>query len=80
MNLDHGGHLTHGSPVNFSSKLYDFVSYGVDPETELIDYDELERLAKLHRPKVIVSGASAYTRTIEFDRLRAVADEVDAHC
>ena len=78
MNLDHGGHLTHGSPVNFSSKLYDFVSYGVDPETELIDYDELERLAKLHRPKVIVSGASAYTRTIEFDRLRAVADEVDA--
>ena len=78
MNLDHGGHLTHGSPVNFSSKLYDFVSYGVDPETELIDYDELERLAKLHRPKVIVSGASAYTRIIEFDRLRAVADEVDA--
>ena len=78
MNLDHGGHLTHGSPVNFSSKLYDFVSYGVDPETELIDYDELERLAKLHRPKVIVSGASAYTRTIEFDRLRAIADEVDA--
>lgn len=78
MNLDHGGHLTHGSPVNFSSKLYDFVSYGVDPETELIDYDELDRLAKLHRPKVIVSGASAYTRTIEFDRLRAVADEVDA--
>ena len=78
MNLDHGGHLTHGSPVNFSSKLYDFVSYGVDPETELIDYDDLERLAKLHRPKVIVSGASAYTRTIEFDRLRAVADEVDA--
>ena len=78
MNLDHGGHLTHGSPVNFSSKLYDFVSYGVDPETELIDYDELERLAKRHRPKVIVSGASAYTRTIEFDRLRAVADEVDA--
>ena len=78
MNLDHGGHLTHGSPVNFSSKLYDFVSYGVDPETEFIDYDELERLAKLHRPKVIVSGASAYTRTIEFDRLRAVADEVDA--
>ena len=78
MNLDHGGHLTHGSPVNFSSKLYDFVSYGVDPETELIDYDELERLAKLHRPKVIVSGASAYTRIIEFDRLRSIADEVDA--
>ena len=78
MNLDHGGHLTHGSPVNFSSKLYDFASYGVDPETELIDYDELERLAKLHRPKVIVSGASAYTRIIEFDRLRSIADEVDA--
>ena len=78
MNLDHGGHLTHGSPVNFSSKLYDFVSYGVDPETELIDYDEVERLAKRHRPKVIVSGASAYTRIIEFDKLRAIADEVDA--
>ena len=78
MNLDHGGHLTHGSPVNFSSKLYDFVSYGVDPETELIDYDELERLAKRHRPKVIVSGASAYTRIIEFDKLRAIADESDA--
>ena len=78
LSLDHGGHLTHGSPVNFSSKLYDFVSYGVDRELELIDYDELERLAKQHRPKLIVSGATAYTRTIEFDRFRAIADEVDA--
>ena len=78
LSLDHGGHLTHGSPVNFSSKLYDFVSYGVDRELELIDYDELESLAKQHRPKLIVSGATAYTRTIEFDRFRAIADEVDA--
>ena len=78
LNLDHGGHLTHGSPVNFSDKLYDFVPYGVDRELELIDYDELERLAKEHRPKLIVSGATAYTRTIDFARFRAIADEVGA--
>ena len=78
LSLDHGGHLTHGSPVNFSDKLYDFVPYTVDRELELIDYDEVRRLAREHRPKVIVSGATAYTRTIEFDRFREIADEVDA--
>ena len=70
LSLDHGGHLTHGSPVNFSSKLYKFVSYGVDRELELIDYDEMERLAREHRPKLIVTGATAYTRTIDFSRFR----------
>ena len=78
LSLDHGGHLTHGSPVNFSSKLYEFVPYVVDRELELIDYNEVARLAKEHRPKVIVSGATAYTRTIEFDRFREIADEVGA--
>jgi glycine hydroxymethyltransferase len=78
MGLDHGGHLTHGSSVNFSAKIYDFVPYGVDRELELIDYDEVRRLAKEHCPKIIVSGATAYTRTIEFDRFREIADEVDA--
>ena len=78
MSLDHGGHLTHGSHVNFSSKLYEFVPYGVDRELELIDFDEIERLAKEHRPKLIVAGATAYTRTIDFSRFRQIADEVDA--
>ena len=78
LSLNHGGHLTHGSPVNFSDKLYEFVPYTVDRELELIDYDELRRLAKEHRPKIIVSGATAYTRTIEFNRFREIADEVDA--
>ena len=78
MGLDHGGHLTHGSPVNFSSKLYNFVPYGVDRELELIDFEELERLAKEHRPKLIVTGATAYTRTIDFPRFRQIADEVGA--
>ena len=78
LSLDHGGHLTHGSPVNFSDKLYEFVPYTVDRELELIDYDEVRRLAKEHRPKIIVSGATAYTRTIEFNRFREIADEVDA--
>ena len=78
MRLDQGGHLTHGSPVNFSGKLYNIVSYGVNRETEYIDYDEVERLAKEHRPKVIVAGATAYSRIIEFDRFRQIADEVDA--
>ena len=78
MSLDHGGHLTHGSPVNFSSKLYNFVPYGVDRELELIDYADLERLAKEHRPKLIVAGATAYTRIIDFPRLRQIADEVEA--
>ena len=78
MRLDQGGHLTHGSPVNFSGKLYNFVSYGVDRETELIDYDEVERLAKEARPRVIVAGATAYSRIIDFPRLRRIADEVEA--
>lgn len=79
LSLDHGGHLTHGSPVNFSGKDYHIVAYGVDPETELIDYDEMERLAKEHRPKLIVGGASAYPRVIDFERMRAIADEVGAY-
>ena len=78
LSLDHGGHLTHGSPVNFSSKLYEFVPYSVDRETELIDYDEAERLARQHSPKLIVTGATAYTRTIDFPRFRQIADQVGA--
>ncbi|MDA0769509.1 MAG: serine hydroxymethyltransferase [Chloroflexi bacterium] len=78
MSLDHGGHLTHGASVSFSAKIYNFVAYGVDRDTELIDYDEVERLAKEHRPKLIVTGASAYTRIIDFGRFRKIADEVDA--
>ncbi len=78
MDLSAGGHLTHGSPVNFSGRLFRVVSYGVHPETGLIDYDDVERLAKEHRPKVIVAGGSAYSRTIDFARFRRIADEVDA--
>lgn len=78
MNLSHGGHLTHGSPANFSGKLYNFVAYGVDPETEQIDYDEVREQAKKHRPRLIVAGASAYPRTIDFAKFREIADEVGA--
>ena len=78
MNLAHGGHLTHGSPVNFSGYTYNVVAYGVDKETELIDYDEVSRLAKEHRPKMIVVGASAYSRVIDPVKFRAIADEVGA--
>ncbi|HJO83180.1 MAG: serine hydroxymethyltransferase [SAR202 cluster bacterium] len=78
MSLDHGGHLTHGSPVNFSSKLYNFVPYEVDRELEIIDYDALARTAEEHRPKLIVSGATAYTRVIDFHKLREIADQVGA--
>ena len=78
MRLDHGGHLTHGLKVNFSGKLYDVVGYGVDRETGLVDFDEVRRLAKKHRPKLIVCGASAYPRTIEANRFREIADEVGA--
>jgi len=78
MQLDHGGHLTHGAKVNFSGKLYDFVPYGVDRETETIDYDEVERLAKEHRPALIVTGCSSYSRIIDFPRFRAIADSVGA--
>ncbi len=78
MRLDQGGHLTHGSPVNFSGKLYNFVAYGVSRDSETIDYDDVERLAKEHRPKVIVAGYTAYPRSIDFARFREIADEVDA--
>lgn len=78
MSLDEGGHLTHGSPVNFSGKLFNFVSYGLNPETETIDYDQVEALAKEHKPKMIVAGASAYPRTIDFKRFREIADSVGA--
>jgi len=78
MNLDHGGHLTHGSPVNFSGKAYRIVPYGVNRESELIDYDELRRLARQHRPKLIQCGATAYSRIIDFKAFREIADEVDA--
>jgi len=79
MDLSHGGHLTHGSPVNFSGKLYNVISYGVSKESEQIDYDQLEALAKEHKPKLIVAGASAYPRTIDFKRFREIADMVDAY-
>jgi len=79
MNLDHGGHLTHGSPVNYSGKYFHMVSYGVNEETGVIDYDEVERVAKECRPKMIIAGASAYPRMIDFERFRAIADEVGAY-
>jgi len=79
MNLDHGGHLTHGSPVNYSGKYFNMVSYGVNEETGVIDYDEVERIAKEYRPKMIIAGASAYPRVIDFARFRAIADEVGAY-
>jgi len=79
MSLAHGGHLTHGSPVNFSGKWFDIAAYGLDPETERIDYDEVERLAKEHRPKMIIAGASAYPRVIDFERFGAIAREVGAY-
>jgi glycine hydroxymethyltransferase len=78
MRLDHGGHLTHGLKVNFSGKLYTVAGYGVDRETGLVDFDEVRRLAKEHRPKLIVCGASAYPRVIEAERFREIADEVGA--
>ena len=78
MNLSHGGHLTHGSPVNISGKYFNFVPYGVSPETGRIDYDELLRMARECKPKLSVAGASDYPRTIHFDKLRAIADEVGA--
>lgn len=78
MDLSAGGHLTHGSPVNFSGKTYHFVSYGVDPTTEVIDYNVVRILAREHQPKLIVAGASAYSRTIDFEKFREIADEVGA--
>lgn len=78
MNLAHGGHLTHGSPVNFSGKLYHFEEYGVDPETEMIDYDAMEKKALEVQPKLIVAGASAYPRIIDFARIREICDKCGA--
>ena len=78
LRLDQGGHLTHGSPVNFSGKLYNFLGYELDRETETIDYDAVERMAKEHRPKLIVAGYTAYPRTIDFSRFREIADMVGA--
>jgi len=79
MNLSHGGHLTHGSKVNFSGRNYNFVEYGVDPVTETIDYDELEKIALETHPALIVAGASAYPRVIDFKRFREIADKVGAY-
>ncbi len=79
MDLSHGGHLTHGSPVNFSGRLFNFVSYGVDPETEMINYDKVREIALENKPKLIVAGASAYSRIIDFAKFREIADEVGAY-
>jgi glycine hydroxymethyltransferase len=78
MDLSHGGHLTHGSPVNFSGRLYDVVAYGVREKDELIDYDVMQKLAEIHKPKMIIGGASAYEREIDFARMRKIADSVGA--
>lgn len=78
MDLSHGGHLTHGSPVNFSGKLFNIISYGVDKETGLIDYEALEQIAHEKKPQVIVAGASAYSRIIDFERFRKIADSIGA--
>ena len=78
MSLPHGGHLTHGSPVNFSGKWFNVVAYGLDPETELIDYDAVERLAHEHKPKLMIAGASAYGRVIDWERFRDIADDTGA--
>ncbi|HTK17342.1 MAG TPA: serine hydroxymethyltransferase, partial [Acidimicrobiia bacterium] len=78
MRLDQGGHLTHGSPVNFSGRMYDFVAYGVDDTSEVLDYDEIRDLAVRERPRMIIAGATAYPRIIDFEAFRAIATEVDA--
>lgn len=79
MSLSHGGHLTHGSEVNFSGKWYNSVPYGVDPKTEMLNYDEIEKLALEHKPRLIIAGASSYSRIIDFERLRHIADKVGAN-
>lgn len=79
MNLNHGGHLTHGSKVNFSGMQYNFVEYGVDKDTQLIDYDKVREAALEHKPKMIVAGASAYSRQLDFAKFREIADEIDAY-
>jgi glycine hydroxymethyltransferase len=79
MKLSHGGHLTHGAPFNFSGQMYHFVHYGVAPDTETLDYDEIGRLADAHRPRLILAGASAYSRVIDFEQMRSIADRVGAY-
>src|SRR5699024_2936776 len=79
MNLSQGGHLTHGSPVNISGTYYNFIAYGVDKETELIDYDKVREIALKEKPKMIVAGATAYSRQIDFKKFREIADEIDAY-
>jgi glycine hydroxymethyltransferase len=79
MSLDHGGHLTHGAKVNFSGKLFNAIQYGVKPDTGLMDYQQIERLAREHKPKMIIGGFSAYSRVVDWARLRAIADEVGAY-
>ncbi|HPG91511.1 MAG TPA: serine hydroxymethyltransferase, partial [Rectinema sp.] len=79
MSLAHGGHLSHGAPVSFSGKFYKVVNYGVNPDTELIDFDQVAFLARQHKPKLIIAGASAYSRIIDFDAFRRIADEVGAY-
>jgi glycine hydroxymethyltransferase len=79
MNLAAGGHLTHGYPINFSGKFYNSVNYGVNKKTEMLDYDEIERLAKEHKPKLIICGASAYSQHIDFERITKIAKEIDAY-
>lgn len=79
MDLSHGGHLTHGSPVNVSGKWFKVVHYGVDPQTEQLDYDQIRQLALQHRPKLLICGYSAYSRIIQFDRFRAISDEIGAY-
>jgi glycine hydroxymethyltransferase len=78
MDLSHGGHLTHGSPVNFSGQLYNFTAYGINPKTEVLDYDQIETLVKKEKPKMITVGASAYSRNIDFKKFREIADKVNA--
>ena len=78
MDLSHGGHLTHGSPVNFSGQLYNFVQYGINPDTEVLDYDRIESVALKEKPKMITVGASAYSRNIDYEKFRSIADKVDA--
>ena len=79
LNLSHGGHLTHGNPVNFSGLDYEFIAYNLDPETEMLNYDEIRRIALKERPQMIVAGASAYSRFIDFEKFRDIAHEVGAY-
>jgi glycine hydroxymethyltransferase len=79
MSLEHGGHLTHGAKVNFSGKLFKAVQYGLNPDTALIDYDEIERLAQEHRPRMLIGGFSAYSRVVDWGRMRAIADSIGAY-